>query len=220
MKLLGDLLLLAVILGLAALSVRHGVDLVRQHRAIAAWSPVAATVETAGVNHRMSGRTSEFWPAIRYTYRADGRDHRSDRVTPASFAASRAWAADIVARFPPGAAAQAFVNPHNGEESFLVGQTSPTTSHYAALPLVAMILPVVWLGQSWGRRVRLGAVVVILALAMAVWTHMIIMGPRGETALYLWPGVNALLLAGAVWFWVRPSSERPGRGRMPSPGQP
>ena len=111
-----------------------------QHQKICSFKPVQATITSSTVREARpsSGRsTPSLRPAIIYRYEVGGRMFESKQLTPVTVTGKGSWAADTVNCYPAGAITQAYYDPVNPADAFLV-------RHYSFMPylfaLTTMIL--------------------------------------------------------------------------------
>jgi len=130
----------------------------QQHR-IASYLPVSANVVDRKVEVRVSqgrrGRKSySYTPVVTYRYEVSGQRYTSSRVTPLNSHHGRDWAEGIIALYRPGAACQAFYDPDEPAEAFLI-------PHVSFSPYFLIVFPMVFLAIGawavfggvirWGR---------------------------------------------------------------------
>jgi len=133
-----------------------------QHHKITTYQPVPATVLSADVKtirtRDSRGRTStSYKPVVKYRYQVDGRTHTCDAVTPIEESGMHSWAHGIVEQYPAGQETEAYYNPADPSEAFLVKQ-------YSFFPYVFLLCPMpfwaiaigVGVGTGMGRRGRSG----------------------------------------------------------------
>ena len=93
-----------------------------RHR-LTSYRPVPAVVtgtEVVTVPHAGDDDTPTYRPVVRYRYDVAGRGaFVGDRVTPLGESRSGGWAQGVVARYAPGMAVTAYVDPDDPSKSFL-----------------------------------------------------------------------------------------------------
>ena len=120
---------------------------VTQHRKIISYLPVEATVVSSRVVVRHSGRSRSYAPVVLYRYRAKGRDWQGDDVFPIRQSGSRSWAASVAGSYRAGRRTQAYYDPKNPSNSFLV-------RHYSFFPYLFVLLGIGF--SSAGVAILLG----------------------------------------------------------------
>jgi len=120
-----------------------------QERRLATWQPAAAVVTESGERtYRTTRGGSSRAVRIRYRYRADGREHESDRIYPGPWSTTAGDSEELRARFPAGSAVTAFVDPDDPARAFLVPFRSFLP--YLAVLLVAAPLGALAAGLATG----------------------------------------------------------------------
>lgn len=127
-----------------------------QWRAHRSFVPVQATVVSATVYTRVGGRTGHgpsHRPHVVYRYQHAGQDYRADRY----FYTGDGWpdadaAAATVARYPPGALVEAFVDPADPRNAVLDRSAPRAGALFLLVPLAAAGLALVVYGAGARRR--------------------------------------------------------------------
>lgn len=127
-----------------------------QHWKITHYLRVRATVTSAEVQSHTSrssngGTSTSYSPEVKYTYEVSGRTYASRRVLPLDISANRSWAEEIVGRYQPGKTAEAFFNPADPADSFLVKQYSFFPYFFVLFPLIFLAVAA---GVGFGMRRR------------------------------------------------------------------
>jgi hypothetical protein len=99
----------------------------QQHERITTYTPISVEVESSRVTRGGSRRYRTYEPVIEYKFEKDGEWHRAKGLYPAYSKGRKSWAEGMVAKFPPGTTVQAYINPSNPKEAFLV-------PHYSSVP--------------------------------------------------------------------------------------
>ena len=174
-------------------------EIAAQHRKITRCQPVRATIVASDVEPFL---TKTYKPVIRYKYQVDDRDFSSGRVFPTDPDGDASWAHRVAVQFEVGSEVDAWCNPDNPREAFLL-------RHYVFEPYGLVLIG---LGFSFG------------ALVGALYSHRESKGPPTPRELpdgwyQLDPpgtlpqavrtvgigGAAWQLLGGAAWghfFWV------------------
>jgi len=115
-----------------------------QHRRITSFLPVRATVISAEVrSHTSSKGSTSYSPEVKYSYEVSGRTFTSEEVLPLDVSSSRSWAEGIVKRYRPGRTAEAYFNPADPADAFLV-------RHYSFFPYFFILFPLIFLAVAAG----------------------------------------------------------------------
>jgi hypothetical protein len=115
-----------------------------QHQKITGFLPVRATVISAEVrSHTSSKGSTSYSPKVEYTYEVSGRTFTSDETLPLNVSSSRSWAEEIVARHRPGRMVEAYFNPADPADAFLV-------KHYSFFPYFFILFPLIFLAVAAG----------------------------------------------------------------------
>lgn len=127
-----------------------------QHWKITHYLPVRATVTSAEVQSHTShdsdgGTSTSYSPEVRYAYEVSGRTYASRSTLPLDISASRSWAKEIVGRYRPGRTAEAFYNPADPSDAFLVKQYSFFPYFFVLFPLIFLAVAA---GVGFGMRRR------------------------------------------------------------------
>jgi len=104
-----------------------------QHRKIVSYLPVEATVISSRVVVRRSSKSTSYAPAVVYRFTAKGRDWQGRDVFPIGQSGSRSWAAGVAASYRAGRKTQAYYDPANPVNSFLI-------RHYSFFPYIFFLL--------------------------------------------------------------------------------
>ena len=123
-----------------------------QERRLVMFIPVDAQVLSSGVQTELAyddeGDPYQIYtPVVEYQYEIYEQTHTSQQVTALSMSnQSESWARDIVARYPVGRAVDAYVNPNNPAEAFLLREASffPYAIVLIAMLFVAVEAVVCW----------------------------------------------------------------------------
>lgn len=132
---------------------------IRRCERIAAWSKTDGKVESAEVvqrstrryrqSLRSSYRTVRYEPEIFYSFSVNGQPYRSRSYRNFNgeyFPASQAWAAEIVAKYPPGSVVNVTYNPANPCESYLQPSTNPEKLlKQRVIYLLVILVGILWL---------------------------------------------------------------------------
>ena len=139
-----------VLAGLALVAAAVSAFLIAaQERRLATWQPAPAVVTESGErSYRTQKGGSSRVVRIRYRYRADGREHESDRIYPGPWSTTAGDSEELRARFPAGSAVTAFVDPDDPARAFLVPFRSFLP--YLAVLLVAAPLGALAAGLATG----------------------------------------------------------------------
>ncbi|MHC4476905.1 MAG: DUF3592 domain-containing protein [Planctomycetota bacterium] len=117
-------------------------DIVAQHKKIAASKPVQAEVISAEIRPVFSKdkrkKVSTYKPLVTYTYRVSGKKYTCNKVTPIA-KSGRRWAREVVRDYTPGKTVTAYYDPDEPGEAFLVRQYffEPYGSCLAFVPFLA-----------------------------------------------------------------------------------
>ncbi len=163
-----------------------------QHQKITTFQPVPAEVQSAHVATIRSRdsdgdmRTS-YKPVVRYRYEVDGRRHTSETVTVLDETMARFLAQGIVDRYAEGGQVEAYVNPEDPTDAFLLRE-------YTFFPYVFMLFPMLFLAVGVG-----------VGVGVVPWRRP----PEPQPALGEWYEVrpvrrlkdkrNAALIVAATW---------------------
>ncbi len=125
-----------------------------QHHKITTYRPVAAEVLSKDIEvHRSrnsDGRTStSYKPIVEYRYQVDGTTHECDVVTPLDESATQGWARETINRYQVGQQTEAYYNPDDPDEAFLIKQ-------YSFFPYIFLLSPMVFLSIGIGAGVGVG----------------------------------------------------------------
>ncbi|MBI5684785.1 MAG: DUF3592 domain-containing protein [Verrucomicrobia bacterium] len=123
-----------------------------QHRKITSFLPVRATVISAEVqSHTSSKGSTSCSPEVRYSYEVSGRTFSGDKALPLGISGDRGWVEEIVKRCRPGKTREAYFNPADPADSFLI-------KHYSFFPYFFVLFPLIFLavaaGVGFGMRSR------------------------------------------------------------------
>lgn len=126
------------------------------------WPWTHALVLESRIEESTNSRGEEMCaPAIRYRYRAGGKDHESDRIEWGGKAATsdRAWAQDYVTRFPEGARVKVHYDPDDPGEAVLdpEGMGAANVARFASLVFLTvgvLFMAIAWFALGLGTRVR------------------------------------------------------------------
>jgi hypothetical protein len=120
----------------------------RQHQRISGFLPVRATVISSEVrSHTSSKGSTSYSPEVTYRYEVSGRKFTGEDVLPLSMSAERSWAEGIVRRYPAGKTAEAYFNPADPSDSFLVKEYSFFPYFFILFPLIFLAVAAgVWFG--------------------------------------------------------------------------
>jgi hypothetical protein len=119
-----------------------------QHTKITSFVPVRATVVSTAIRPHSTrdghGRTSTTYsPEVTYNYTVADRTVTTGNVLPLEMSASKSWAEEIVGRYQPGEHAEAYFNPAEPAEAFLVKQ-------YSFMPYFLVLFPLIFLAVAAG----------------------------------------------------------------------
>ena len=119
-----------------------------QHRKITTFEPVPATVLSSKVQvvHGTDSKgrqTTSYEPLVEYRYEVDGRTYRSEEVTPLGGSSTRGWAQSIVDRYAKGSQTEAYHNPSDPSDVFLLKE-------YSFFPYAFLLFPVVFMSVGVG----------------------------------------------------------------------
>jgi hypothetical protein len=96
-----------------------------QARKMRTYVPTPAVVTSAEVVTKSSGDGSTYAPVVSYEYQTPDGPKQSNKTLPVEMSTSdRRWAERIVARYPVGAAAVAYMHPTDETKVFLVHELS------------------------------------------------------------------------------------------------
>ena len=163
-----------------------------QHEKITTFEPVSATILSSSVKvvHGTDSKgrsTTSYVPAVRYEYRVDGRTYTSEEVTPLGQSSTRGWANSVVDRFPSGVQTQAYRNPSDPSDVFLLKE-------YSFFPYAFTLFPVVFMSVGVG-----------VGIGTAVWRRKAEPMPASGGWFELLPTTRladrrkAALIVGTVW---------------------
>lgn len=111
----------------------------QQNAAHDTFVPVQARVISSRVATSTTGagntRSISYSPDIRYSYTHEGRDYESSSYWLTGETFGRSAAEDIVARYPAGQIAEAFIDPQNPQESVLNRERPETRMIYGLISL-------------------------------------------------------------------------------------
>jgi hypothetical protein len=141
----GNVVLAQIILALFAVTAVaiSGVEVYR----MMTWQPAAATVMTSAVQTKRGAKGGiTYQPQVSYWYRINGQEYVANGVTPIAISGGRSWARSVAARFTPGAAVTAYVDPGDPTRAYVVREFSPIP-----LWLLAIVI-VMWGLLSWMTR--------------------------------------------------------------------
>jgi hypothetical protein len=108
-----------------------------QHRQIATYQPVAATVLASRVEVHRGSKSTTYRPDVEYRYQVAGQMYSSRAVLPARASASSRWAHEVVRRYPPGAGTTAYHDPGNPAAAFLY-------RHYSFAPYLLVFMGMIF----------------------------------------------------------------------------
>jgi hypothetical protein len=112
-----------------------------QHRLLTKYLSATATVESTDVVFTRGERGLVVArPAVRYTYRVDGRAYSSDGVTPFSESRSGDWARVVVTRYRSGQVVTAYYDPANPTHAYLERSWSVLPWLFAAGPFFFLVV--------------------------------------------------------------------------------
>jgi Protein of unknown function (DUF3592) len=141
----GSFILAEIILGLIAMAAVaiSGVEVYR----IMTWRATAATVMSSTVQAVRGAKGGvSYRPEVSYWYRINGQEYVAAGVTPILISGGRGWAQSISARFTPGAAVTAYIDPGDPTRAYVVREFSP-------IPLwMLAIVIAVWGLLTWTIR--------------------------------------------------------------------
>ena len=88
------------------------------------WPTVEGTIIESEIlrRTRTSRRSTTVYyaPSVAYRYSVDGREYESQKVAATDIEAAYEYAAELVARYPPGGSATVYVNPEDPADALLV----------------------------------------------------------------------------------------------------
>lgn len=119
----------------------------QQHRRITTSQPVAATVLGQRVGRQVVKGIVQFAPVVEYEYEVAGKKYRSDKTMPSENFGPQRWADAVLKTFPVGKKIQAFVDPRDPAESFLIPKYGPE-------PYLVVLLGVVFVCMVIGAVVE------------------------------------------------------------------
>ncbi len=209
----------------------QAVEALDQHRRISTFRPVEATVHTVRVDMRETrtskgGRSVTYAPIVHYEYEVDGRMHSNTQVLPKPHTGSSEWASEIASRFVEGEPCEAYYDPANPEDAFLVKEYRFLFYGLALLGVAIACIPfVIWSSMprtqpllvppatdGWREapvartmRQRISASFLAAAAVNAGWVvtlghYVWVAGPAETTLLYL--SASAGLVAGLIPVWT------------------
>jgi hypothetical protein len=146
----GNVVIAQIVLALFAVTALaiSGVQVYR----IMTWQPAAATVMTSTVQAKRGAKGGvTYQPQVSYWYRINGQEYVANGVTPITISGGRSWAQSITARFTPGAAVTAYVDPRDPTRAYVVREFSPIP-----LWMLAIVLAM-WGLLTWMMRRNGGA---------------------------------------------------------------
>jgi len=115
----------------------------QQHERITTYQPVSVEVENSWVRRSGSRKYRSYEPVIEYKFEKDGTWYRATGLYPAYSKGRQSWAKEMVTKFPPGKVIEAYIDPANPKEAFLI-------RHYSSVPysvfLIAGLVTVVVIG--------------------------------------------------------------------------
>lgn len=117
-----------------------------QHHRISTFHPVQALVLSSRIEGHSTPRYgTTYWAMITYRYQVDGRTYTSSQLqVQGSESGDRAEAAEIVARYPAETSVEAWYDPADPADAFLIREHSflPYCFTLIAFPVLAFILSV------------------------------------------------------------------------------
>lgn len=119
-----------------------------QHHKITTFVPVTATVISTDIKVHEStdsdGHPStSYEPIVNYRYQVDGRTYECNEVIPLGGSGPHSWARELVNRFQQGQEVDAFYDPADPTEAFLVRE-------YSFLPYIFLLFPMLFLSVAAG----------------------------------------------------------------------
>ncbi len=156
--------------------------------------------------------TTEYAPAIEFTYERDGRTETSDRVYPVGQPDERSKAQDAVDRYPVGSTAEAWLPDDPTEKAFLEKHWNPFVYAGVAAGLWAwafcgFLLCVSggwrWVPRSWTGALAIGVLVMGLT-GWAAW-HMHTFVPAADTPGWMtivWACMAAAAFLPVLGAWL------------------
>lgn len=169
-------------------------------------------IQAGGTAGNPRSGTTEYAPAIEFTYERDGRTEASDRVYPVAQPGERSKATDVVARYPAGSTAQAWRPDDPTEKAFLEKHWNPFVYVGVAAGLWAWafcgFLLCVSGGWRWPGRVWFGALAIgVLVIGLSGWSawHMHAFVPSADIPgwmVFVWTGMAAAAFLPAFGAWL------------------
>lgn len=124
-----------------------------QHRKIATYQPVPATVLACRVEVQRGSKSTTYRPDVEYRYQVGDRTYTSRAVAPVRESAGSRWAHDIVRRYPPGAGTTAYHDPADPGAAFLYRHYSfsPYLFVFFGMIFVTVVLALLLGGGGYDR---------------------------------------------------------------------
>lgn len=136
-----------------------GSQALEQDRKIRTFQPVQAVVLSTDIVEHVSrnkngSKSYSYEPVVSYQYEVQGLRHQSRTVLPIKENSSHAWASGIVAKFPVGSKVQAYADPSNPGDAFLIRVHSYTPYLFVQFPLVFALVGFAVMGDAGTAKAR------------------------------------------------------------------
>jgi hypothetical protein len=115
---------------------------------------LSSRVKTVTTTDSDGDTSTSYKPLINYSYGVNGQNYKSDIAYPlGNESASRDWANSIVRQFPKGKTVQAYYNPDQPDEAFLIRDLSYRPYLFTQAPMLFLLVGVlVVMYANWGGR--------------------------------------------------------------------
>ena len=108
-------IILFFVLGIAFLIWGTG-KIINQHQRNTSFLPVKAIVISTGINRHYN----TYWPVVNYEYQVGDKTYRSSKVFSMSRRFGKDWAQNVAGQFKEDSGCDAFYNPENPADAYLV----------------------------------------------------------------------------------------------------
>lgn len=118
----------------------------QQHTRITTFQPISVEIENSWVRESKGRKYRTYEPVIEYKFEKDGTWYRAEGLHPSYSKGRQAWAQAMVAKYPAGSTTQAYINPEDPTQAFLI-------PHYSSTPycvfLIAGLFTVLAVGMGF-----------------------------------------------------------------------
>ncbi len=126
--------------------ITKGIEMaLQQDRMLKTYLPVEAVVRSKSIEVKIShnskgGASKHYLPVVNYEYKVGGRSYSNRQVTPLRESSGQSWAEGILRRYQVGKTAEAYYNPQNPAEAYLLHRHGFFPYFFILFPMVLIAI--------------------------------------------------------------------------------